>query len=299
MTVAGTQAHADIARKVADAGKAFTEETIARFAPLYGALHAERPRQNIAVHTDIAYGPDGDRHLLDVHAGADTIGKKPVVIFFHGGGLIRGNKTQAGSPFYGNIADFFAANGAVGVNATYRLAPHVQWPEGSRDVGAALAWTRANIAQYGGDPDRIVLMGHSAGATHVANYVFRKDLHRETGGGFAGAILMSGVYGIDAGNPPPNHVAYYGSDRTEYASRQINDNVTACDFPVLLTIAEFDPVRFESGAYRLMAELVDKGAPRPHFRQFLDHNHITPAFAVGTGDLRVEHALLDFLKRIV
>ncbi|MGE3247632.1 MAG: alpha/beta hydrolase, partial [Beijerinckiaceae bacterium] len=198
----------EIAAAVEAAGKVFTEETIAAFAPRYGRLHARIARTGISVTHDLAYGPDQDRNLLDVHAPADASQKKPVVVFFHGGGLVRGHKTQDGSPYYGNIADFFAANGAVGVNATYRLAPSIQWPEGSRDVGAAAAWVKDNIAQYGGDPQKIVLVGHSAGATHVANYVFRKELHPTSGPGFAGAILMSGVYGIDADNPPPNHVAY-------------------------------------------------------------------------------------------
>lgn len=291
------QAHDRIAGKVRAGGKVFTEATVAEFAPLYGALHAAAPAQGILVDRDISYGPGGERNLLDVHRPADAAGKRPVVIFFHGGGLVRGDKAPPGSPYYGNIADFFAVNGCVGVNSTYRLAPAIQWPEGSRDVGAALAWVRQNIAGYGGDPDRIVLMGHSAGATHVANYAFRKELHLSSGPGFAGAILMSGVYGIDADNPPPNHLAYYGGDKSQYAKRQMNGNIDYCDFPVLMTVAEYDPVRFESGAFRLLAELAEKAAPRPRIRQFLDHNHITPAFAIGTGDADVEETLLDFMRR--
>ncbi len=298
MTGATQAVHTEIAKRVAAGGKVFTEETIAAFAPAYAAIHAAHKHANVSIDTDISYSTDVDRNLLDVHATPDRTGKKPVVIFFHGGGLVGGHKTQAGSPFYGNVANFFAANGAIGVNATYRLAPAVQWPEGARDVGAALAWARANIGRYGGDPERIVLMGHSAGATHVASYVFRKELHTETGGGFAGAILASGVYGIDAENPPPNHVAYYGKDKTAYATRQLNGNVTSCNFPMLFTIAEFDPVRFESSAYGLLEELVNKGAPRPHITQFRGHNHITPAMAIGSGDAQVEDALLGFLQRI-
>ncbi|MCC2096248.1 MAG: alpha/beta hydrolase [Hyphomicrobiales bacterium] len=290
------QTHAQIAARVREGGKAFTEATVAAFGPLYGALHTSGSPEGITVDRDISYGPGGERNLLDVHAFGDSAGKRPVVIFFHGGGLVRGDKAPSGSPFYGNIANFFAANGVIGVNATYRLAPAIQWPEGSRDVGAALAWARDNISRYGGDPERIVLMGHSAGATHVANYVFRKELHPSSGPGFVGAILMSGVYGIDGDNPPPNHLAYYGSDRSQYAQRQMNGNVDHCDFPVLMTVAEYDPVRFESGAFRLLAELAEKSAPRPRIRQFLDHNHITPAFAIGTGDAEVEGTLLDFLR---
>ncbi len=289
--------HAEIAAQVVAGGKVFNEETIASFAPLYGALLAVRSNAGVQIDADIAYGPDADRNLLDVHAPVDRSKPRPVVIFFHGGGLVRGSKTTPGSPYYGNIANFFAANGIVGINATYRLAPAIQWPEGSRDVAAALQWARDNIANFGGDPGRIVLMGHSAGATHVANYVFRQELHPSSGPGFAGAILQSGVYGIDADNPPPNHLAYYGDDKSQYSLRQMIGNVTFCDFPLLMTVAEYDPVRFESGAYRLLAELVDKSAPRPQIKQFLQHNHITPAMAVGTGDADVEGTLLSFMHK--
>jgi triacylglycerol lipase len=62
-------------------------------------------------------------------------------------------------------------NGMVGVNMTYRLAPQAKWPAAQEDIGSAIAWIKANAAAQGGDPNRIYLMGHSAGASHVANYM--------------------------------------------------------------------------------------------------------------------------------
>lgn len=289
--------HAAIAERVHAAGKVFNETTIATFAPLYADLHARAVKPAVEIARNIAYGPHPQRHLLDVHTSSSGSGGKPVVIFFHGGGLIGGSK-DAGGPYYGNVASFFAALGAVGINATYRLAPEIRWPEGARDVGAALSWARQNASRFGGDPERIVLVGHSAGATHVAGYAFRPELHPHGAPGFAGVILMSGVYGIDAANPPPNHRAYYGEDRNLYANMQVAGNAGFCNFPLLVTLAQYDPVRFESGAYRLLAEIVDNGAPSPRVQQFLGHNHITPALAIGTGDAIVEGTLLDFLKRV-
>ncbi len=298
MTDPFTSERSEIARRVSAAGKVFNEETIAIFAPLYAALHARTIKPAIKIARDFSYGPHTERHLLDVHTleGASG-GAKPIVIFFHGGGLVRGNK-DGGGPFFGNFASFFAANGAIGINATYRLAPEIQWPEGARDVGAAAAWAAAHASEFGGDPQKIVLVGHSAGATHVANYVYRPDLHPKTGPNFCAAILMSGVYGIDAENPPPNHRAYYGEDRSKYPAMQVVGNADACKFPVLVTVAENDPLRFESGAYKLLAELVEKGAPNPRVKQFLGHNHISPALATGTGDSDIEETLLSFLATL-
>ena len=291
---------AEIARRIKAAGNTFSEETIATFAPLFAKFHARRDeaaREPVKIQRDLAYGPHRERNLLDVHVTAGGGSAKPIVIFFHGGGLVRGNK-DGGGPYYGNIASFFARHGAVGINATYRLAPEIQWPEGARDVGAVAAWAREHAAEFGGDPDKIVLTGHSAGATHVASYVFRPDLHPGGKRNFAAAILMSGVYGIDMDNPPPNHRAYYGTDRARYPGMQVTGNAACFDFPMLFTVAEYDPLRFESGLYRLLAELVDKGAPNPRIRQFLGHNHISPALTIGTGEEDVENPLLDFLKTI-
>src|SRR5688572_6643675 len=78
-------------------------------------------RSGIRVEKDAAYGPD-PRHRLDIHS-AGPRAPAPVVLFFHGGGYTRGHKNEEGELLYGNVADFFARHGLVGINATYRLAP--------------------------------------------------------------------------------------------------------------------------------------------------------------------------------
>ena len=92
-------------------------------------------------------------------------------MFVHGGGFVRGTKHAPGSPFYDNVMVLAARNGMVGVNVEYRLAPQFKWPSGNEDLGAAVRYVADNISRYGGDPNRIFLMGHSAGASLVANYV--------------------------------------------------------------------------------------------------------------------------------
>ena len=106
------------------------------------------------------------------------------------------HQPQSGQPrdggFIDQTVDAQARGQLLGVNATYRLAPKHQWPAGAQDVGASARWVRANIAAYGGDPNRIVLMGHSAGASHVAGYLVHKQLQPADGDGVIGAILLSG-----------------------------------------------------------------------------------------------------------
>ncbi|MCA1998077.1 MAG: alpha/beta hydrolase [Armatimonadetes bacterium] len=112
---------------------------------------------------DVPYTDSGHpRHRLDVYApvGAD---RAPVVVFFHGGGWRTGDKRQA---IQGKERVLPAA-GFVLVSANYRLAPEHRYPAFVEDAAAAVGWVHRNIGRYGGDPKRLFVMGHSAGA-HLA-----------------------------------------------------------------------------------------------------------------------------------
>ena len=141
---------------------------------------------------------------------------KPVVVFVHGGGFARGAKRAEGLPFYDNIGLWAVGQDMVGVTLNYRLAPQSTWPSGIEDLTAAVAWLKANIARHGGDPSKIVLWGHSAGAAHVADYV-ASAAKRNVDAGIAGAVLTSGFY--DLGTEVSVWKIYYGEDVATYAER--------------------------------------------------------------------------------
>ncbi len=109
--------------------------------------------------------------------GGGARAPRPVLVFVHGGGFSRGAKHTAGSPFYDNIGLWAVDHGLVGVTINYRLAPQYQWPAGIEDLTSVVSWLKSHVAEYGGDPDKIFLWGHSAGAAHVADYV----AHQATG----------------------------------------------------------------------------------------------------------------------
>ena len=106
--------------------------------------------------------PAHERQVLDVHApdGADNL---PVVFWLHGGGWQTGDKTDVQIK-----PRVFAERGFVFVSTNYRLLPHVEMGELFRDVAKSLGWVHRNIGAYGGDPTRIFVMGHSAGAQLAA-----------------------------------------------------------------------------------------------------------------------------------
>ena len=277
-------------------GRILGPELVETTQAMDASLHQRLPRPTMQVRPDIAYGSDA-RQRLDVHLPNQPAARgAATVIFFHGGGFIDGEKNIGAGYAHGNIASSFAQHGIIGINATYRLAPAALWPAGAEDVGAALAWARTHVAEFGGDPDKVFLMGQSAGAAHVATYAFRKQLHPAAGPGLAGAILMSGPYAVETGKLSPNAAAYFGTDASRHPGMQVLGNIERADFPVHVGVAEFDPPQFERSALELMLELFRHTGRAPRVRQYLGHNHVSPAYSFGTDDLTVAPDILDFVR---
>lgn len=112
----------------------------------------------VKVGDGIAFA-DGSRFKLDVYAPEARGALAPVVFFIYGGGWNRGERSD-----YQFVGRAFAARGFVTVIADYRLVPEVHYPAFLEDNARALRWVQDNIASYGGDPERLYLAGHSAGA---------------------------------------------------------------------------------------------------------------------------------------
>jgi acetyl esterase/lipase len=153
-----------------------------------GALVGLEPRDSMS---DISYG-SGARHKLDVYRprGADNV---PVIVFFYGG------RWQSGAKgWYRFLGATLAARGYVVVVPDYRLYPEVKFPEFVMDGANALRWTQENIATFRGNPRRLFVMGHSAGAYIAAMLAldpkWLKDVGLDTDRDIAGLIGVSGPY---------------------------------------------------------------------------------------------------------
>ncbi|MCP4615120.1 MAG: alpha/beta hydrolase [Bradyrhizobium sp.] len=269
----------------------------ARTAALYAPLQQKEPYQGVKVERDVKYGP-ADRNLLDVFVPDTASSARPVLIFVHGGGFTSGNKRSPNSnAFYDNIMLWAAKNGFVGVNMTYRLAPASPWPAGAEDIGTAVQWVADNIAARGGDPARIFLMGHSAGASHVAGYVSHPQFYKVKNGGLSGAIMVSGIYDLaswPAGGAA--ETAYYGPDASLYSERSAMKGLLATDIPLMFVTAELDLPYFVQ-QFNLMKEATCKGAKGCARSLMLpQHSHMSEVYAINTADTRLTDHILEFVK---
>lgn len=254
-----------------------------------------------AVTRDIAYGPD-PRHRLDVHSarqpGAVPPGAaagSPVLIYVHGGGFVGGDKHIPGSPYYDHIGAWAARHGLTCVTMTYRLAPQHQWPAGAQDVAQAVAWVAGNIAQYGGDPSRVVVAGHSAGATHVACYLAgQAGAPAQTAAG----VLVSGIYELSPDDQDPTPAAYFGTDSSEYPSRSPLGGLVASGIPALLAVAELDLPRFHQQAGAAMQAFLRRDGTLPPIAYAQGHNHISEIAAFGIDDEPLAAPLLRFIENV-
>ncbi|MCJ2031387.1 alpha/beta hydrolase [Methylobacterium sp. J-043] len=141
---------------------------------LFDALGPRDKGGRLAIR-DAAYGTD-PRQRLDVFVPTDPVTRAPVLVFFYGGSWNSGSKDD-----YAFAAQALAAQGFVTVLPDYRLYPQVRFPDFLKDGAAAIAWVRDNIAAQGGDPSRIVLAGHSAGAYNAAMLGLDPEYLRQAG----------------------------------------------------------------------------------------------------------------------
>jgi triacylglycerol lipase len=257
--------------------------TTALYAPLFKAISTE----GVKVTRDAAYGPH-ERHRVDVFTTQAIGAPRPMVVFIHGGGFARGAKSAPGSPFYDNIGNWAAAQGLVGVTLNYRLAPQFQYPAGAEDLARAVTWLRAQARQFGGDPARIYLWGHSAGGAHVADYLVRTPRPA-----VAGAILTSGIY--DLGESVSIWKDYYGEDVAKYAERSSLRRLAQVDTPLLVSWAELDPPNFVADSTRLVE--LRKASGKPMTTVLLpNHSHLSETYAIGTADQSLSGPVLQFIK---
>ncbi|MDR0779605.1 MAG: alpha/beta hydrolase [Pseudomonadales bacterium] len=284
----------DAYAKIRAMGPNLTPEVIDGTGRLYAEIHKTTDKGNLSVTRDVHYGADA-KQVMDVYTPNGASGKRPVVVFIHGGGLTGGDKINPLSDLMNaNVATYFGRHDMVGINATYRLVPNITYPQGAQDMQAIVQWIRSNADQYGIDPDKIFFLCSSAGCTHVSALLFNPEVMQNGNPDIAGAIMLSGAY--DAAN-----VAYFGNDaalREQRSTYALANAYSGPRVPLFLLSAEYDPPAIAQGTARLYLQLCEKYNDCPRFAQARDHNHISINQHINSADDRYTSMMVDFIRKV-
>ena len=221
-------------------------------------IDAVTPSAGYTLAAGLAYGPS-QRHLLDIYAplAGGAAGPPPVVLFLYGGSWRNGARAQ-----YRFVGAWLARAGFVAAVADYRLFPEVRFPGFVEDCAAALAFLGRHAGQHGGDPGRLFLMGHSAGA-HMAMLLAIEPAYLVGAGAdpdrLAGVVGISGPYDHDFGTV--RWLADVFPDDWSRRAARVADRARSGTPPVFLANGMADSLVPARNAVVMAERLRQKGNP--------------------------------------
>ena len=286
-------------RQMAELGRKWGEDIpghVRAMMQSFSALLADSPKEGVEVSRGLAYASH-PRQQLDVFRGGARAAL-PVVIFVHGGAFVDGHRDRT-PEVYSNVLYYFARNGLVGVNMEYRLAPEHRYPSGSQDVALAVDWARRNIREHGGDPERIFLIGHSAGAAHAGSYAYDRRLQPPSGPGIAGLVVLSGRVRAEAHAENPNArkvEAYYGPDPAVHEDCSAVTHVSADSVATMIGIGEYENPLLDVHCAELCHRLAAAKRRAPRFVWLAGHNHSSVIAHFNTAEDRLGREILEFIQ---
>jgi acetyl esterase len=276
--------------------RAHSQQVKDAYAPLLRAA----PPSGAVIRRNQPYGPH-PRQVLDLFTPpqAPPASGAPVAVFVHGGAFVRGDKCVS-NELYDNVMHWFVRQGWVGANVEYRLAPEAPYPGGAEDVARAMDWLHRHMARYGGDPSRLLLIGHSAGGTHAASYAFDPALGH-AGRHAAALALLSARLRADTlpENPNADGVrAYFGTDAARHDERSPARHAAGnARLPVFIAIAEYENPLLDLYGLEFAQTLAAARRRAPRLVQLRGHNHMSLVAHFDSGEDTLGRELLDFFAR--
>lgn len=263
----------------------------------FSAVLRHAPKTGVEVRRGVRYGDDV-RHEYDLFLPTELKRDRPVVLFVHGGAFTEGHRNRT-DEIYANVLYFLARHGVAGVNISYRLAPQACFPEATRDIAAVVKAVRDGAAAIGVDPQRVFLMGHSAGGAHVASYAYDRSLQPEEGCGLAGLIIVSGRVRVEnrTDNPNAKRVeTYYGTTNPDELDRLSPvSHVGPDSVPTFVAWGEYENPLIDVHCAELVHRLSQAKGRCPPAIWLRGHNHTSTIAHINTAEEALGAALLDFI----
>jgi len=220
----------------------------------------------------------------------------PVIVSYYGNQLMGGDKAE--DAFVGQR---FASAGFVTVVVNYRLSPGVSHPAHAQDAAASFAWVKRHIAEYGGDPDRVFLIGYSAGGYLVALQSTDERYlaaHRLSPRDIRGAVPVSAFYWVERrGVAPDRDKSVWGTDQRVWIDASPAHHLRADGPPMLILYANDDEDWRRAQNVEVAAAMKAAGRARVEIAMVRDRNHATIWERVGDeGDETAAH-IIRFASR--
>ena len=260
-------------RGVADIGSVWNYAARAQTVRLYANVHRDIEWPGLLPVETINYGPQAQQKLTLWRPEQEFIEPSLVLLFLHGDGLDGNSQMLADSEdlMFGHLGKLAATFGGIGIVADYRTVTDAGGSSfadpatGSEDLRLILRWIQANVAPMGGDPDTVILLANSQGATLGARYLFDESAQLSDGPGIAAAILSSGQFGSRA----PDLADLIA----EYDGKQV---------PLSLWQGGLDTAEIKAGVAEVYAQICRRFDNCPTFTELLGHNHLSHILTLGT-----------------
>jgi len=259
-------------------------------------LNSLIPSQGYTIKADIAYGAL-PRQKMDIYLPKMPITANnpiPVIVFFYGGSWDSGEKED-----YLFAAEAFTSKGYMVVIPNYRVYPDVKFPELMQDPASAAKWVKTHIAEYGGDANQIMMVGHSAGAHLLVMLALNPDYLAQVSlspNAFSAYVGLAGPYDF-LPLKSTRLKEIFGPDKTQWTSQPIH-HVRGDNPPLLLAVGLKDGTVWPRNTFNL-AQAIRAQHGQVEVVEFPHYGHIDMVAKLAKplrGNSELLNAIVQFLE---
>ncbi len=274
---------------IAALGNRWDEAAFTETVALYTGVHRGVEWPGVREPELVRYGPEAEQTFAVYRPEQEFSEPGPVFLFLHGNGLGGSDRVVPGSDglIYAHLGKLGAEAGGIGVSMSYRYRAagsgdsRAALETAAEDLRLVIEWIVEHVSPYGGDPNTIVIVANSEGATTTAAYLFNEKWQPESGPHVAAAVLASGRFGSLAPDIARLVLGYRGKR-----------------VPVALWTAEYDAAEISDGIAELSEALCRKYEDCPWSERIEGHNQVSQMMSLGTADTSVLNALIGFYHTV-